>query len=205
MEHACPSPESWTVTCVRYSPDGRLLASSEQGRNRPPLGCGYRPAGSGCSGGTSTPHSRLAFEPGSRLLASGGDDGDILIWDTVTGSLVRTLPKSTETIYALGYSPDGRLLASGHGYPPLEEVDHMRGRGVVRLWDAASGRLLRTLRGHTQNVTGVAFSPDGLTLASVSGSSLTVPQAASKPGELILWNTETGKLVRTIDGSWRSA
>ena len=66
----------------------------------------------------------------------------------------------------------------------------MRGRGVVRIWDAATGQVLRTLRGHTQNVMGVAFSPDGRTLASVSGSSLTVPQTASKPGELCLWNTD---------------
>jgi WD40 repeat protein len=43
---------------------------------------------------------------------------------------------------------------------------------------------------------GVAFSPDGRTLASVSGSSLAVPQAASKPGELCLWTVETGALVR---------
>ena len=47
---------------------------------------------------------------------------------------------------------------------------------------------------------GVAFSPDGQTLASVSGSSLTVPQTASKPGELCLWTTTTGELVRKLTG-----
>ena len=91
------------------------------------------------------------------------------------------------------------------GFLRFEEVDHMRGRGVVRIWDAATGQVLRTLRGHTQNVMGVAFSPDGRTLASVSGSSLTVPQTASKPGELFLWNTATGELVRKRDRSCRAA
>ena len=118
---------------------------------------------------------------------------------------MRTLPKTSDTIYALTYSPDGSVLASGHGYPPLEEVDHMRGRGVVRCWQASTGRLLRTLSGHTQNVMGVAFSPDGQTLASVSGSSIAVPQAASKPGELILRSAKTGKLVRTVSRPWRAA
>ena len=47
---------------------------------------------------------------------------------------------------------------------------------------------------------GVAFSPDGQTLASVSGSSIAVPQAASKPGELMLHKTRTGDPVRMIRG-----
>ena len=63
---------------------------------------------------------------------------------------------------------------------------------AARAWSGSgtrsTGKLVRTLRGHSQNVMGVAFSPDGRTLASVSGSWLTVPQAASRPGELILWN-----------------
>ena len=92
------------------------------------------------------------------------------------------------------------MLASGHGYPPWESVDHMRGKGVVRLWDPTSGKLVRTLRGHSQNVMSMAFSPDGHTLASVSGSWLTLPQAASRPGELILWNPDHGELIRELPG-----
>ena len=114
---------------------------------------------------------------------------------------MRTFPRGTETIYALRYSPDGRMLASGHGFPPWEvRGPHARARAWSGSGTPTTGKLVRTLRGHSQNVMGVAFSPDGRTLASVSGSWLTVPQAASRPGELILWKPETGELIRELPG-----
>jgi WD40 repeat protein len=50
-------------------------------------------------------------------------------------------------------------LASGSGWPD----------NTIKLWDVASGRLVRTLSGHTNHVYSVAFSPDGRLLASGSG------------------------------------
>ena len=48
---------------------------------------------------------------------------------------------------------------------------------TVRLWNAATGNLLRTFKGHTLDVTSVAFNPDGLTLAS-----------GSMDGTILLWD-----------------
>lgn len=56
--------------------------------------------------------------------------------------------------------------------------------------------LLRTLRGHTNEVGTVAFSPDGKTLAS--GSSEYEPIEGT-PGEAKLWNGRTGRLKHTMN------
>ena len=57
---------------------------------------------------------------------------------------------------ALAYSPDGKVIASGSG------------DNTVRLWDAATGKELNTLSGHTAEVYALAYSPDGKVIASGS-------------------------------------
>src|SRR5262249_54518683 len=72
----------------------------------------------------------------------------------VSGSMspVFTLTGHLETLYSVRFSPDGRSLVT-------TSDDH-----TLILWDAATGRALRTFRGHDQTVFGVAFSPDGTQL-----------------------------------------
>ena len=76
----------------------------------------------------------------------------------------------TEAVTALAFSPDDRLLASG-------SADQ-----TVKLWDAVTGKEVRSMRGHEKSVTCLAFSPDGKRLAS-GGADSTVK----------IWNTATGK------------
>jgi WD40 repeat protein len=61
--------------------------------------------------------------------------------------------------------------------------------GTVRLWQAPSGKLLYTLRGHTGMIRGVSLSGDGQVLASGGGE-----------GTIRLWETVLGQPLTTLHG-----
>jgi WD40 repeat protein len=66
-----------------------------------------------------------------------------------------TLKGHTNWVPCVGFSPDGKRIASG-------SADR-----TIKIWDAGDGRELLTLKGHTRYyVESVAFSPDGRQIAS---------------------------------------
>ncbi|MGL4552611.1 MAG: hypothetical protein ACRC33_15670 [Gemmataceae bacterium] len=101
----------------------------------------------------------LAWRPGTDVLAvagidylaTGGDDGEVALWDVPAKTRLRSL-KGGAT--AVAFSPDGRLLAA---------ADLKR---TVTLYDPDTGAAVRQLQGHQDAVAALAFSPDGRLLAS---------------------------------------
>jgi WD40 repeat protein/tetratricopeptide (TPR) repeat protein len=138
----------------------------------------------------------LAFSPDGKYLVAGfgpkwliksaSSPNPLKVWDVATRRLIRRLNGHTGYCVSLDFSRDGKLLASGSG------------DGTVIIWSTQTWKKERTLQnpdppssisqGRSQ-VGGVAFSPDGKTLA-----------VASLGGTVQLWEVATGELQETLKG-----
>jgi RNA polymerase sigma factor (sigma-70 family) len=132
----------------------------------------------------------VALTADGKLLARGGADNAVDLWDVASGKKLHTLTGHTVPIMRLAFSPDGKTLASITGSWLPNDV-----LGEVKLWDVATGKERVSLKGHPNRMLSVAFSPDGKTLAT---SSETVK----------LWDVETGKEkmeLRVAERPWQLA
>lgn len=103
------------------------------------------------------------FTPDGRHLLLAGLDETIYFFDAKTFERLRVIKGHDETISALAVSPDGRRIVTG-GF----DVRTTKNPVKVVLWDAATGRVVKTLRA-PHRVVSLAFSPDGRMLAMTSG------------------------------------
>ena len=96
----------------------------------------------------------LGFSSDNRLLASGGNDGTIQLWDVSSNLMSSTLVGHTGQIYALVFLCNDRILASGGG------------DNTIRLWNTFTGQELAVITGHTAPIRTLAFLSDSRILAS---------------------------------------
>jgi WD40 repeat protein len=158
----------WEVTAIAFSSDGRILVSGSADSaimiwdwraekrlrtlNRPDDFFGSLASWFDQSKGIIW---AIAISPDDKIIASGGSDQPIYLWNLETGKLEKSLTNHEGYVSCLAFSPDRQTLASGG-------KDH-----TIRIWNYHTGELLQTLN-HLGTVNSLAFSPDGQTL--VSGS-----------------------------------
>jgi RNA polymerase sigma factor (sigma-70 family) len=179
-----------------FSPDGRLLATFDREQVR----LLEVPTGRERVVMPQKNVHGLAFSPDGQTLACGDKDG-ITLWELATRqerTRIEVLPQNS---MVLSFSPDGRWLAWGGGSDGDDESE------AVHLWDVWRGEKVRPLTGHDQPLTGLAFAPDGRSLASCSwdttllvwdlaGVAARLPQPAPRPDSAAIasaWNDLAGE------------
>ena len=174
-----------------FSPDGKLLAGIDREGSLLLLDTATGKGSKQLEASQKLSHEpgkprlsrNIAFSPAGNLLAlANGSDSRVFLWDLGNGNLLRTLPGHQQPA-AVEFSPDGRRLAVGD-------------EGAIALWEVPAGRKLQELHGQTGEMQGLAFSPDGMTLASAAAGAppgMHGGDTSATGSRVFLWDLRTTK------------
>lgn len=173
-------PHQSVVCCVRFSLDGRFVAT----------GCNRSAQIFDVETGTPVAHLQdgslsedgdlyirsVCFSPNGAYLATGAEDKVIRVWDIASRSIKHQFTGHEQDIYSLDFARNGRIIASGSG------------DRSVRLWDLETNQQVLNLS-IEDGVTTVAISPDNRFVA-----------AGSLDKSVRVWDVLTGNIVVRLEG-----
>lgn len=147
------------------------------------------------AGGLSATNRAIVFTADESQFVTAGDDKVIRIWDRASHTLLREIRGEASDhvnggITAMAISPNDRWLAVSIFYPHQHQGTERR--GFIRIYDYASGSLVRLLEGNRQTLRSLSFSGDA--------SLLLGSEASNREPKLLLWRTVDWTLQQTFSG-----
>lgn len=141
--------------------------------------------------------SCVAVSPNGKMVASGGVDHTVRLWDPQSKRVSMELTGHDGEVHCVAFSPDSKLLASGEMYKKL------------KLWDVTTGKELHTYADSEGAILGVAFSPDGKRVFAACKDNAARVWTVGSDGQAVIlkhnWAVNgiavspDGKTVATID------
>jgi WD40 repeat protein len=121
----------------------------------------------------------ICWNRDGRRIVSGSAGGAIRVWDAESGKTVLVIETGLENVWAVIYSPDTTMIATGGN----SDEEHLK------IWDAKTGKLVANPKGHTYQVDCLAWTADGKTLIS-----------GSDDHSIRTWNTTTWQQIAVWTG-----
>ncbi len=179
---------------AEFSPDGRTVTMGlrvwETSSGRELASFAHRQE----DGKTKPYYMTARYTPDSRRLIAFEKHG-IGVLDIAEGKEVgRPLNAELKNEWLSVVSPDGRLVATGNFVPLSAGVNQPKADLTVRVCELASGKQVASLGGHSDQVTGMAFSPNSRTIATAAGN-----HWHRKDRTIRIWDVATGRELQRFD------
>ncbi|KAA0705315.1 Transducin beta-like protein 3 [Triplophysa tibetana] len=125
----------------------------------------------------NVPVASMTFDCTSTLLATGGCDGTIKLWDVLKQYCTHNLKGSSGVVHLVEFHPDISRL----------QLFSSSMHCGIRIWDLRTSKCVCVLENHYSAVTSLAFSPDGQTLVSSGRDKICT-----------VWDLKEKKVKRTV-------
>jgi len=162
---------------ITFSEDGKLIATASAD-NKAKVWDTVTGQEMYTFSGHTQPVNGVAFNPEGTRLATASWDHTVRVWDLTPSKEVLFIPITPPWSQMVSYSPDGTKIVT----------DYPEGN-AVKIWDANSGKDIRTLRGTTDPYVLTVYSQNGKMIAGRNDKSI------------IVWDAMTGDELLTLSGS----